>query len=62
MNIKGRKIDALASEILLNGMKLFEERFPDGTDEDFMFLYSCIHNRTGLTLYKWEQEKFLKNT
>lgn len=62
MNITGRKIDALANEILLNGMKLFEERFPNGTDEDFRFLYSCIHKQTGLDLYRWEQEKFLKDT
>ena len=61
MNTTGRKIDALANEIILNGIKLFEERFPDGTDEEFMFLYSCIHKHTGVELYNWETEKFSKN-
>ena len=59
MNIKGRKIDALANDIILYGVKLFEERFPNGTDEEFDFLYSCIHKRTGDALYGWQQEKFL---
>lgn len=53
-----RKIDALANEIILNGIRLFEERFPDGSDEDFMLLYACLHKQTGLELFKWEQEIF----
>ena len=38
-----RKIDALANEIILNGIKLFEKRFPDKSDEDFMLLYAYLH-------------------
>lgn len=62
MNSKGRKIHALANEIILNGIRLFEERFPHATDEEFTFLYSCIHAQTGLDLYRWEQENFSENT
>ena len=58
MNVTGRKIKALANEAILNGIKLFEENFPNGTDEEFTLFYACLHTQTGLELYRWEEEKF----
>ena len=62
MNRTGRKIDALANEVILEGIRLFERKFPNGTDEEFTFFYSCIHNQVATELYKWEQEKFSRFT
>lgn len=60
MNSIGRQIDALAHATIYNGIKLFEEKFPNATDEEFAFFYSCIHKHTGIELYQWAQENFSK--
>lgn len=62
MNRTGRKIKALANEAILEGIRLFERKFPNGTDEEFALFYSCIHNQVASALYEWEQEKFNRYT
>lgn len=47
---KKRELSAFANEVLLNGMKLFEKRFPDSNDKDFATFYFYINQQTKIAL------------